>query len=193
MKTSDIHYPTLLMIRGLPGSGKTYLADRLVETLGDERVVVLDPDTVDLTAKDYLAFSAELEAEGLDKALHPFRWSRKLACEGVAAGNIVIWNQPFTIRGIFERLVAFIEADAKEHGIDLPVLVVEVEIDEATAKQRIVERKQAGGHGPSDGTFGRRVGEYESYVDGFETVVVQGRDDIAASLTAVMEKLGQLR
>jgi predicted kinase len=180
------------MIRGLPGSGKSYLAAALEEKLGKDQVVMLDPDALDTSDKAYLAFSDELTKEGLDKAIHPFRWSRKLACEGAVDGKIVMWNQPFTVQGIFDRLVAFIQAYADEHGVQLPVLLVEVEIDHDTAKKRIADRKQAGGHGPSEQTFARRVDEYTSYAKDYRTVVVDGQADIATSVSAVMKALEDL-
>lgn len=181
------------MIRGLPGSGKSHLAAELAQALGKGDTVVLDPDALDVTDEAYLAFSRELDKDGLDRAIHPFRWSRKLACEAIAARKAVIWNQPFTNRGIFERLIAFLEEYARGQGISLPVLVVEVEIDPEAAKARIVRRKQDGGHGPSDGTFARRVSEYRSYADGFRTVTVQGEDDVKASINAVLQALHGLR
>src|SRR5690606_32402457 len=95
-------------------------------------------------------------------------------------------------RGIFERLVAFIEAHAHEHGVQLPVLVVEVEIDHQTARERIAKRKMDGGHGPSDNTFAHRASEYQSYADGFTTVIVQGKDDVSESLSAVLRALEDL-
>ncbi len=192
MKHADIKHPILIMIRGLPGSGKTYLAMRLEQALGEGHVVILDPDTVDLETERYLEFSKELEKEGLNRAIHPFRWLRKQACDAVVAGKSVMWNQPFTDRGIFERLIAFIQNHAHENGVQLPVLVVEVEIDPDIAKVRIAKRKQAGGHGPTDDTFGRRVSEYVSYADGFSTVVVQGKDDIAISVATVLAAIEDL-
>jgi len=187
-----LQHPTLIMIRGLPGSGKSHLAAALADRLGRDDVVVLDPDTIDLADTQYLEFSKALEREGLDKAIHPFRWSRKLACDAILAHKIVLWNQPFTNRGIFERLVAFLEGCAHEHGLHLPVLVIEVEIDHEVAKERIARRKQDGGHGPSEGTFAHRAKEYQSYADGFKTVVVQGTDDVAVSLAAVLRALEDL-
>jgi predicted kinase len=191
-KQADISYPTLIMIRGLPGSGKSYLARALENELGAEDVVILDPDTVDQADKAFMAFSDQLSKEGLDKAIHPFRWSRKMACDAVSDHKIIIWNQPFTNQGIFDRLVAFIKAYADDHDVPLPVLLVEVDIDHATAKARITKRKQAGGHGPSDETFARRVDEYTSYVDAYRTVIVNGADDVHASVGAVMAALRDL-
>lgn len=180
------------MVRGLPGSGKSHLTAALADAIGQDDVVVLDPDTIDLQDVKYLKFSKTLEEEGLDKAIHPFRWSRKLACDAIVERKVVIWNQPFTNRGIFERLVAFLEAHAQENGLRLPVLVVEVEIDHETAKERIAKRKMAGGHGPSDTTFMHRASEYQSYADGFKTVIVQGKDNVAVSLSAVLRALEDL-
>lgn len=188
----DTHYPTLIMIRGLPGSGKSYLADALRKRLGLQNVFIADPDTADLTGEEYRLYSNELAKEGLDKAIHPFRWSRKLACDAISARKIVIWNQPFTIRGIFDRLVAFLQAYAHEHNIRLPVLLVEVEIDHAVAKERIAKRKQSGGHGPSAATMSRRIEEYESYTDDYLTISVHGSDEVASSVAAVMRALHEL-
>lgn len=193
-KTANVHYPTLVMIRGLPGSGKSYLATELEKRLDREHVLILAPDadTLDLTTKEYQSFSQELAKEGLDKAIHPFRWSRKMACDAISAHKIVIWNQPFTNRGIFERLITFLETYAHEHGIRLPVLLVEVELDPESAKTRIAKRKQAGGHGPSDDTFARRVSEHVSYADGYRNVSVHGEDDVAKSADTVIEALREL-
>lgn len=185
----NIHHPTLIMIRGLPGSGKSYLAAELEKIIGQENVVMPDPDNVDKTNPEYLALSEQLSKEGLDEAIHPFRWSRKRACDAIEAGKIIMWNQPFTNRGIFDRLVAFLQAHAREHGIDLPVLLVEVEIDPSIAKQRITKRKQTGGHGPSDNTLNNRINDYESYADGYRTVKVDGQSDVSKSAAAVMQAL----
>lgn len=190
---ANLHYPTLIMVRGLPGSGKSYVAAALTEALGKERVVTLDPDTIDLKNEEYLAFSDKLTKEGLDKKIHPFRWLRALACEGIKAGKIVIWNQPFTIRDIFNRLVAFLQNYAVTNDIPLTTLVVEVEVDHAVAKERVTKRKQAGGHGPSDNTFIRHVADYASYADqGHNTVVVNGENDLSESVDAIIHALRKL-
>jgi Thymidylate kinase len=188
----NIARPLLIMVRGLPGSGKSHLAAELASELGKDNTVVLDPDALDTTDEAYQAFSRELEKEGVDKRIHPFRWSRKRACDAIAAQKIVIWNQPFTDRGIFERLVAFLEEYAREQGLRLPVLVVEVEIDPEVAKARIARRKQEGGHGPSEGTFAARVRDYQSYADGFRTVTVQGEDDVKVSIGTILQALNNL-
>lgn len=184
--------PVLIMIRGLPGSGKSYLAEALQDSIGQDRVLVLDPDKIKTRDEEYLKFSDNLSAEGLDKTIHPFRWSRKLACDGVVRGKIIIWNQPFTIRGIFDRLVLFMQNYAKVQNISVPVLNVEVEIDQNSAKNRINDRKKSGGHGPSINTFNKRISEYKSFADGYETIVVDGVDRIDKSVNKIIEHLKEL-
>ena len=189
MDNSSPLQPTLIMIRGLPGSGKSFVANKLAETLGPEHVVILDPDALDNTSSEYLAFSKKLSAEGVDKVLHPFRWSRKRACDGIVDGKTVIWNQPFTDSGIFGRLVTFIEEYAKEQNVDMQTLLVEVDIDHDTAKQRIAERKADGGHGPSDATFDKRAVDYESLADEYRTVSIHGKNDVDQSVKMILEAL----
>lgn len=187
-ESNNIAYPTLVMVRGLPGSGKSYLTDAVQKRIGKD-VVVLDPDAIDKSTKAYQDFVDEKTREGLDPKINPFRWLRKQAAEAVASGKIAIWNQPFTDRGIFDRLVIFLQSQAEEHGAKLPVLLVEVEIDHDEAKDRITKRKVAGGHGPSDNTFARRIDEYTSYADGYTAVRVHGKADIEESVDAVLEGL----
>jgi hypothetical protein len=155
--------PALIFIRGVPGSGKSYLETALENSLGKE------------------------------KRLHPFRWLRSKACEGIAAGKVIVWNQPFTIVDIFNRLITYLQNYATEHGTDVPVLIVEVDLDHNLAKERVLKRKQQGGHGPSEQTLIRRIDEYKSYTDqGYNSVTVHGDRDVAESVSAVVNKLAEL-
>jgi len=180
--------PVLLFIRGLPGSGKSYLSDALIENLGQDRTVLADPDAIDVENEDYVALSDNLSEEGLSPAIHPFRWLRQKACEGISSGKIVVWNQPFTDRGVFDRLILFIKANSTYDG-ELKVLIVEVEIDHDTAKKRIEDRITEGGHGPSSATFQRRIQEYRSFSDGYATLSIRGDSATEKSLLAVVEAL----
>lgn len=194
MKTDQSSpHPTLMFIRGMYGSGKSYLAEVLRQALGATQVMLLDPDAIDYDGQAYRALSKSLDAEGLDTTIHPFRFLRGQAYDGIATGKVVIWNQPFTNRGMFSRLVENLQAYALERGIRLPVLVVEVEIDPAVAKDRVAQRKQAGGHGPSDKTLAERIRGYESFAsDGYTTVAVSGTDDVAVSVETVLQTLRTL-
>jgi len=189
------NHPTLILIRGLPGSGKTHLTTALRDAIGRDKVVMLDPDSTDYESKEYLEHVEAQTAEGVDPKLHAYRFLRAKAYEGIAANKIILWNQPFTNLGIFNKMIERLETHAAEHSVRLPILVVEVEVDPALAKQRVLSRKAEGGHGPSDNTFTRFVGDYASFAsEGFNTVTVRGEDDVAVSVSTVMkglERLGQ--
>ena len=72
--TQDRDQPTLILIRGLPGSGKSYLATALQEALGKDIAITLDPDATDYTSRAYTDLSAALTAEGIEEKFHPYRF-----------------------------------------------------------------------------------------------------------------------
>jgi len=180
--------PLLIFVRGLPGSGKSYLSEALIDQVGASRTLLLDPDAIDTENAGYKLLANELIEQDLNPAILPFRWLRQSACKGVSNGKIVIWNQPFTIKGVFDRLIQFIK-DTSTYDGDLRVLVVEIEIDPIEAKQRIDKRMEEGGHGPDDETFAKRVFEYESFSDSYDTVRINGSEEINASVQKILKKI----
>lgn len=190
---SDIDHPILIIVRGLPGSGKSYLAKKLRDSLGAGEVVMLDPDATDYDSKEYLAHVKALTAEGVDPKLFAYRFLRGQAYDGIADHKIILWNQPFTNLEIFNKMIARLEDQATEHKTKLTILVVEVEIDQVVAKERVAQRKQGGGHGPSDALFERYVNDYESFAsEGYNTVTVQGEGDTTVSVHKIEDALDDL-
>jgi predicted ABC-type ATPase len=186
-------HPTLMLIRGVPGSGKSYLAAALETALGKERVLILDPDAIDLTSQEYVDFSAALIKEGVDEKFHPYRWSRAKAYAAIEAHKIIIWNQGFTNLDGFTKTVVNLQTYATDHGTALPLLVVEVEAAQSLVKQRVAERAAAGGHDVSDEAFERFFNDYRSFSDeGFTTVAVNGASAINESVAAVTYALEKL-
>lgn len=182
----------VILIRGLPGSGKTYIAERLRHELGGGDVVMLDPDAIDYESEDYKIHTKALTEDGVDKVLHPYRFLRAQAYQGIAEHRIVIWNQPFSNVEMFNKMTANFKLQAAEHDTEIVILVVEVQIDPLEAKRRIEGRKQVGGHGPSDQTFERFVNDYRSVKDeGYHTIQVSGNDaeSAVASIKAELDKL----
>jgi len=186
-------YPILILVRGLPGSGKSYIAIKLQESIGHDKVVLLDPDATDYESQEYKDHVKSQISEGVEPKLHAYRFLRAKAQAGIAARKIVIWNQPFTNLDIFNKMVANLQGHAAEHEVALPILVVEVEVDESTAKNRVEKRKQTGGHGPSDNTFTRFINDYRSFRnEGYNTVTAHGQDDVTVSVSSIMDALREL-
>lgn len=178
----------LIFVRGIPGSGKSYLTRHLANKLGNS-TVVLDPDMVDTLAPSYIQLSKQLSAEGLDEAIHPFRWLRQQAVSAAQDRRTIIWNQPFTKRSIFDRLVQFIREGATEHGVQLRVVLLEVDTPPEVAYERIQERKNAGGHGPSKSVFDSRVEDYTTFAGDYETISIDGTKPINESIDKILSLL----
>lgn len=185
--------PVLIFVRGMPGSGKSYLADALKKALKPENVLMLDPDRIDFNDPNYKDFSISQAAEGLDEKIHAFRWLRTTAYKGIANHKVIIWNQPFTDEGIMQRLATHLEDYAKEHKVDLPVMMVEVNVDPDLARVRVSQRKQKGGHGPSDSVLEARIAAHKSFAHNFMTVAVDGDAEISSSVAKVIKVLNDLR
>lgn len=186
-------HPLLILIRGVPGSGKSYLAAALQDKIGAGNVVILDPDKIDLTSQAYLDFSDSLTKEGVDLKFHPYRWSRAKAYKGIETNKVIMWNQAFTNLDGFNKTVINLQGYAADHGTTLPLLSVEVEVNEPVARQRVAKRAEQGGHGVPDEAFARFMNEYTSFADTYNTVVVHGEDDVEKSVAAVLEALEKLK
>jgi predicted ABC-type ATPase len=186
--------PTLIMVRGVPGGGKSYVTAQLRQAIGEERVVVLDPDAIDKTSTAYQELSNALTNEGVDAKLHPYRFLRSQAYQGITMNKTIIWNQGFIDLDGFNKTVKNLQAYALDHGTQLPALVVEVEIDGDIARQRVAKRAAQGGHDVPEEAFSRFIGQYRSFSDeGYDTVTVSGEDDVAVSTAAIMQALHTLK
>jgi len=82
----------LIIIRGLPGSGKTFLSKALVETLGNNNVKEVNPDDIFDASEEYQDFVEQLQREepDLGSKFFPFRFLRKQALEAIQIDKIVI-------------------------------------------------------------------------------------------------------
>lgn len=191
MNSTD--HPTLVVVRGLPGSGKSYLVERLLGMMEPGSFVSLDPDVVDQSSPEYLAHSDALAAEGVEPRVHLFRFSRAKALRAIEERKLVIWNQPFSNLPMFDRMTAFLHEYAAAHGTRLSILLVEVRTDPALAYQRVVARKQAGGHGPSSGKFQSYVTDYVSYArHGYDVLTVDGADDVDQIAATVLDRIKKI-
>jgi len=193
--TDGIHGPVLVLIRGLPGSGKTYLANALQAALGADKVVLLDPDAIDFTSETYQVHTQDLTAAGIEEKFHPYRFLLANMRASILAHKIILWNQPFSDLGGFQRTLENVRTFAAEHGTRLPILLVEIEISPNAAKARVARRKEQGGHGPSPDRFDGYAATHASFADkGVDYAVsVNGEDDVTVSAGAVIQALHSAR
>lgn len=181
-------HPVLVIVRGIPGSGKSYLTTRLADAIGHDKVVILDPDAIDKSSDAFTQFSARLTAEGVEEKFHAFRFLRQQGYDAILNNQIIIWNQAFIDFNGFKITVDRMMEYAEQHSIDLPLLVIEVEIDPAVARARITDRASSGGHDVPNDKFEQFVSQYESFAsNGFATVTIDGADDIDTSLQTLLD------
>jgi predicted ABC-type ATPase len=163
--------PVLVLVRGIPGSGKSYFAKALAGAINDNDLVMLDPDMTDYDSQEYKKHTEQLTEEGVDPKLHAYRFLRAKAYKGIAQKKLIIWNQPFTNLDIFKKMIDRMQEQAEESSVKLKILIVEVEADPKLAKERVNKRKLQGGHGPSDSTFERFLNDFTSFADlGYKTL-----------------------
>jgi adenylate kinase family enzyme len=188
--------PILILMRGLPGSGKTYIAQHLLQVLeskeGVGSVLMLDPDAIENKTDEYVQAQKQFAANGIEEKFHPYRYLRGKAERAIEKQQIIIWNQPFTFRPAFERTITHLTSYASKNGVELPVLIVEVEVDQELAYQRTVARKKAGGHGPSKERFNQFVDEYVSFSDLGPAISVSGADDVQNAINTIKQALTEL-
>lgn len=187
-------HPLLILVRGLPGSGKSYFADALREHIGNSKCTSLDPDATDYTSDAYKAHVQAQIADGVEPALHPYRFLRAQAYQAITEHKIIIWNQPFTnlemLKKVTDRLIEY----AHEKSTTLPILIVEVAVSPAVAKDRVSQRKLAGGHGPSDATFTRFTNEYSTAAAlGYEIISIDGQQDPQESIPEVIAAINRIK
>jgi len=178
----------LYIVRGVPGSGKSYLSNRLRKAIGVDNVVVLDPDAIDKESQTYKDFAAELQRDGVDEKFYPFRFLRAQAFDAITAGKSVIWNQAFNdFNGMTVTISRLLEF-ADQQSITLPVLIIEVTIDKAVARQRIAGRAASGGHDVPDDKLDQFFAGYESFADrGYRTIIVDGNQDASISVKSILD------
>ncbi len=146
--------PGLLLTRGVSGSGKSWLSQGLVEHLGAVRLRS-DVERKRLFGLDSRASSRSGPGQGIytaEASRRTFARLRDLADTGLAAGLPVIVDATFPApedRQPFEDL-------AGARGC--PFLVLDVRVDDATARQRVAQRE---GRGDDPSEAGLEVLEHQ--------------------------------
>ncbi len=160
---SNSKFPKLILIRGLPGAGKSHLAELLIGQMEFEEAVFCDPDKVITEGEDFLRFLEENNEEGMSIKTMIYRFLLKRAAEGLKNRRDVIWDQPWrSIWGI-EYTLDFLNKYLILENTNSPyeVCVVELNVSVEEAFARVKRRIENGGHGPDEEVFNRFVAEYE--------------------------------
>lgn len=186
----NLKHPVAIFIRGVPGSGKSYIAAALARELGPDQAVLLDPDATDYDSPEYSEHVKAMEAENIEQKLHAYRFLRGKAYKAIEECKIIVWDQPFRNLEIFHKMIGRMHEHATANNTKIEILVVEVEAELSAAKARVDERKAQGGHGPSDTTFEQFSAEHRSFEgEGFNIVKVNGQADVSQSVARIIEAL----
>ncbi len=192
--TKQSNQPVLLIIRGIPGSGKSYFARHLYEVIGASDAILLDPDTTDYNSLAYKQHVEDQNKEGVDPKLHAYRFLRAKAYEGINNSQIIIWNQPFSNLEILQKVTARLEEYATDNAKKLTIILIEVAIKPEVAKQRVIKRIQDGGHGPSEATFNRFANNYSTASSlGYKIIPINGLDSPAQTVPNVVQLITTIR
>jgi predicted ABC-type ATPase len=182
--------PLLLIIRGLPGSGKTHIAEVLAKEFEPDAVLSLDPDTINYDSDEFKQHVQDQIAEGVDPILHDYRFLRAKAYKAIESRKIIIWNQPFTNLDMLQKVTNRLKEHASENSLNLTIIITEVNIDPEIARQRIISRISQGGHGPDDERFNRFIKEYETAKSlGYKTILVNGSEDVNLAVNKILDNL----
>lgn len=192
-----LNSPVTLIIRGIPGSGKSMLAKRIASYIPDSsQVLTLDPDAINYESAEYIDFTENLSQKNpdLDASFYPYRYLVHTAKSAIGNDKIILWNQPFgsgkKLALVLKRLTGFYQEYQKEPNI----LIIEVEIDHNTAWERVTARKAIGGHGPSSEKFTNMVATYEKElhvygIEGYPIYRVNGAGNVDYEALKIISSL----
>lgn len=94
---------------------------------------------------------------------------------------------------VSKKTIINLQGYANEQGKELPVVLVEVEIDPEVAKKRVAVRASKGGHNVSEEEFNRFINDYRSFQnEGFDVVSVNGQSDICDIIAKITDKVSNI-
>ncbi len=155
----------VILIRGIPGSGKSTVSGEIVKRIGQASCAIIDPDDIDYEGRDYSDFveKTRIECTDLDSKFYPYRFMLDQFKTAIRNGKCVIWNQPFSNTEGLEHTLNKIEEIGRTNSICLAISIVEVSVNPQIAYARVSRRIENGGHGPSPFTFVEFIGRFESF------------------------------
>ena len=188
----NVSSPQLIFVRGLPGSGKSFLSCTLARNLGAEHVSVIDPDTIVKDSEEYIDFTSNLTTNEpeVDPKFFPFRYLLFKSQQALESKKSVIWNQPFTeldgLRYTISSLVKFAES-VNQH---VNVIIIDIELTPEVVYARIERRINGGGHGPDLPTFQSFVSKFqESDTLGYKHLTVDGEKPLQTNINLILDRM----
>ena len=128
-----------MVIRGLPGSGKSTVAKIIASKLGN--VGIVDQDEVDVKSDEFLELRRSVTGEIPDRTVI-YRFDLRNAKQYLTENKMVIWPQPWTKVWGIEKAVRSLKSEFP----DLEVNVVQFDLPPEHANERVMQRAASGGH-----------------------------------------------
>lgn len=148
--------PVLLIVRGIPGSGKSTLTDQLLKLPSLKDSLRLDPDLVDQNGDEFVKFCQSLPLE-LPIQKQIYRFLLRKAEAALKEQRSVIWEQPWrTLKGLritLGNLAFFLTGNADISAAPFQTVIVEINISPQKARKRVASRFQRGEHRLRPETF----------------------------------------
>lgn len=191
-KVSDEIYkgavePILMIIRGIPGTGKTCLASALLKSPCNRmNWLLLDRDVLrnDASERERLeSFLAQYEWPTQKREYGIYRFFLWQTILAFRCGRNVVWSQP---RARLSLLRLTIDRLYKTFRCTFRLLVVELEIDPKIAWERVINRVKNGGHGPVLSKYNQMVASYQpADADEFPLLRLDGTRPVCDLLNSV--------
>jgi predicted kinase len=167
MKSLSLNQPHMIVMVGVPGSGKTFFADKFAETF-HAPYVSLDKLT-SITRADTLTLKTLID--------HQLQ-------------ELLKTHQSIIVEGVSDTKAERLALSRKAHEAGYEALFVWVQIDPTTAKQRAIKQaKQLRDQSDSSVEYDRRTKRFTAPSPLEKSIVISGKHTYATQAKIVLKKL----